>query len=480
MTAMLSNGTLTCVWGRPARYDASPTTYCPAVGGFSSWFVPLLWYSIFLLTMALCIWRGRRLKRDARGELNHLSAVVSYLDCESAHYSDEHLWVWFAVVTLSCIFSLLARVAAQPPGRGLWEACVRDGDWDGHWGECAPGGLVELSSHILMIMVLLTFLAGLIDQGSLPRTRAPEKNIERGGAEMPDQRHHHTRFRYQTAVSKKILAWTHSKTGEMSAGRSGVAHHTHFTDPLTAVAMKMKALIRRQAHYILTGRAEKDSPLAHALKLPFLFLSWAAAVGLEGDSEPFGDEQALMPDFQPRLAGIMAELEHGPTHILRETEQLRQSMLGNPSEQEQIRSRERFARAVGETKKWNESLVAVEISSEYDFDKLVRELQDAPDSLITMLKDRKIYLFFKGHTVLGALVGLVGFGMISLAAPLGDAYYSVGYLISQETQMTWIEDYCDHRKVGESPWFGVSAQGDLMFSRKFWPGSFLGVRLWVT
>ena len=81
-------------------------------------------------------------RKHAKVEKDQQSYMCFFLDCERAGYTDKHLIAWFVLMTLCFVNSLSIRFVATPDGDEMLHgnACLRYGDWTGHWDHCQPGG----------------------------------------------------------------------------------------------------------------------------------------------------------------------------------------------------------------------------------------------------------------------------------------------------------------------------------------------------
>ena len=170
-----------CMWGNEAEDMFTDKKFCPAIGGLSPIAFSVAWYGLFLITCAICYFRGRVIKSIDRSPDREktLSPLCYFLDCTRAGYTDNHLAAWFAVMTLAFGHSVLARIISTPEGEDdIGNACLRYGDWSGHEDYCQPGGLLEPAWTVALLGTYLCFAAALMDQGTLTHTISGEENKE--------------------------------------------------------------------------------------------------------------------------------------------------------------------------------------------------------------------------------------------------------------------------------------------------------------
>ena len=165
-----------------------------------------------------------------------------------------------------------------------WVSCLRYGDWSGHEDFCMPGAVLEQSwslycrgnvccfsfdpvnsPHFLkqlrscarvfpLIFTLVSFAASLSDQGDI--TPHPMRGLAYPCRKNPGP---------EPETETETLLRTES----------------YRTDELTAVAMRLKALVRRQMHVTREMSKNRQSSLADALLCPIMSTKWA----LGGDEE---------------------------------------------------------------------------------------------------------------------------------------------------------------------------------------------------
>ena len=199
--AILEDGKPACLWGKPAEDVFTKRSYCPAIAGFSPVYWSLGWYVFFLLMVGICHICGLYIRKQRKSipsspdpqseeDLGPQSCVCYFLDCGRAGYTDQHLRMWFGCITLAFVNSICIRFVAAPEGDNHLNACIRYGDWTGHWDYCQPG----------------------------VKPRNPVREREGGYTGKQKQHHGHILQAGQQATTKNTRSTTRTES---------VAHHVH-------------------------------------------------------------------------------------------------------------------------------------------------------------------------------------------------------------------------------------------------------------
>ncbi|CAE7459579.1 unnamed protein product [Symbiodinium microadriaticum] len=423
------NGTEQCMFGGQVLDVFTKEAYCPILGGFSPWWYTLTWYLLFLVIALFCFLRGWRLQKIQQYRAD-VSPVCCFLDCKRADYDDRHVMAWFILISLCFLHCSLIRVAATPENEDWGNACLRYGAWESHRNFCQPGPVLEQSWTVVLMMAFVCLMTALWDQGTVVRGPKPQKE----------------KYTLKVAVH-----------------------------PVTAAAVKLKALVRFQMHHTEEERRNENSRLAEIMFRPFRAMKFLGGGTEEtevmttinlypGRPGPVPDtddsENTSHPEkatlflgrlddgfkedsqdefrsksFHRSLETILEGLQEvGPDAEQMAEEDLVRQMLGQPDGEERAKAMEDFNRR--QQKLWEErQLQKVNVGLLYDFCKdtmrildeqhddwrsLDEQHDDSPQPEPGTCTSRVGCV--QAHHVLGFLLFLMAGVLASTWAPQGDAY----------------------------------------------------------
>ena len=279
---------------------------------------------------------------------------------------------------------------------------------------------------------------------------------------------------------------------------------------VTAAAVKLKALIRKQMDSTRKHQLAENSSLAQFMLTPIYGMAFV--LGLENDQIE-GSSLDLDEHFEGDLAEIFKPMEFqeklakigsasnmpsnakksdelcGPDALMRAKAQLELKNSGCPSFEDWKEHLEHYDVAKHAVGQWNKKFEDVNILDEYQFCKVLggfrqhgysrsvtEILGDDMDEKDAEKKDDeskkknkrpakslcKLCGGCRGHAVLGVLMGLVGFYIFSFWAPQGDSYAWVYYPVDTTK---FVKDRCidTNATADPSPW--CSAPKPLIMSR---------------
>ncbi|CAE7633348.1 unnamed protein product [Symbiodinium sp. CCMP2456] len=419
------NDTEQCMFGGHALDVFTKESYCPILAGFSPWWYTLAWYLLFLVIALFCLLRGWRLQKIQKYRAD-VSPVCCFLDCKRGGYDDRHLMAWFILISLCFLHCTLIRVAATPEDEDWGNACLRYGAWESHRDFCQPGPVLEQSWTIVLIMVFVCLMTALWDQGTVVRGPKPQETAGK------DQKEKYT---LKVAV-----------------------------DPVTAAAVKLKALVRFQMHHTEEERRKENSRLAEIMLRPLRAMKFLGGGTEEtevmttinlypgpvpdtDDSENTSDpEKATLyawdacttdsqnefwsKSFHRSLETILEGLQEvGPDGEQMAEEELVRQMLGQPDGEERAKAMDDFKKRQQKLCR-ERQLQEVNVGLLYDFCKdtmrILDDQQPGWRSPIPSQPDSGTCISRVGcvqaHHVLGFLLFLIAGILASTLAPQGDAY----------------------------------------------------------
>lgn len=404
------NSTAPCIFGRRVRDTFTKEEFCPIFASQSQLSISFAWYGLFLATVAVAWCLGSRIPKGTSGRAQRSCAVGRFLNCERADYDAWHLSAYFAVISLCVVASGISKAASIIPESG-WVTCLGYGDWAGDANVCPPGSMLEPTWSIMLIYVLITFAAALSNHGD---------------------------FRYS---SLRWYATSHEVDRE--AGLGIAAEHEAFVqkrrgvyqvDKLTACAMRLKALVRRQLSVVweaaLRGKTAKEVYLAF----------YTERYNCHG-------EKVVEVSFEEDLEALMAGLR-GPEDVLRTQDEAQLVMIGNTDQLAWRAQQICLGQARSEFESWAEKLEAVDIFDEYEFCEVTRSL--APETR-AWAKCREGPGAGTGGLTIPVLVGFglgfLGF-LVTCLSPLGDKY-ALTLFLDQDA----VDQRCAATAAGaENPW----------------------------
>ncbi|CAE7350566.1 unnamed protein product [Symbiodinium microadriaticum] len=364
-----ANSTDPCFLGNRARDIFTKELYCPMFASQSFLGTSFVWYGLFLITIAFAWLMGMSIGDPAAGARSKKDppdphapiALVRFLDCSRAKYDGWHLLAYFVTITLCFVFAVWSKYLSFISGSD-WVSCLRYGDWSGHEDLCMPGAVLEQSWMIMLAFTLTSFAASLSDQGDI--TPHPMRGLSSLCQKNPGPE---PKTETETLLRTEIYP----------------------ADQLTAVAMRLKALVRRQMHVTREMSKNRQSSLAEALLCPIMSTKWA----LGGDEEDvpvkgisfyqwricWKDGKIMEKSFDADLEEIFRDVR-GPETVLRARDGLQVNMIGNTDQDVWQAHQHDFQKAKADFVSWLDESQEVNIFEEYDFCPIISGYRPRDDS----------------------------------------------------------------------------------------------------
>ncbi|OLQ00027.1 hypothetical protein AK812_SmicGene17351 [Symbiodinium microadriaticum] len=284
-------------------------------------------------------------------------------------------FVWYGLFLITIAFAWLmgmsigdpaagARSKKDPPDPHAPIALVRFLDcsrakYDG-WHLLAY--FVTITLMIMLAFTLTSFAASLSDQGDI--TPHPMRGLSSLCQKNPGPE---PKTETETLLRTEIYP----------------------ADQLTAVAMRLKALVRRQMHVTREMSKNRQSSLAEALLCPIMSTKWA----LGGDEEDvpvkgisfyqwricWKDGKIMEKSFDADLEEIFRDVR-GPETVLRARDGLQVNMIGNTDQDVWQAHQHDFQKAKADFVSWLDESQEVNIFEEYDFCPIISGYRPRDDS----------------------------------------------------------------------------------------------------
>ena len=238
-----------------------------------------------------------------------LSKRASFIADSDARLQIPHaLRVWFDLGSRGCGLPTDLRSRTVADAKQDWVSCIRYGDWSGHEDLCMPGAILEQSWSLCCLTDLCSAVVTHTRKArSLKCLKRHVSNQKSScGAESRRLRCSllfWTVLSFATSVSDQGDITPHSMRGlcswlpcwparsspsdedEGESTESLLRTEVYSTDQLTAVAMRLKALVRRQMHVSREMSKNRQSSLAEALLFPITSAAWVFG-GEDEDEAP--------------------------------------------------------------------------------------------------------------------------------------------------------------------------------------------------